>query len=166
MRIGLATGLGAATADAAYGAVAAFGLTAIAGFFNAQQFWLAPLGAAFLFYLGVRTFLAPGSSQAARIGEENVAAAYGSTFFLTIANPATIISFLALFSAFEVSASYGRAAATVLGVFGGSAFWWLLLSGTVASFRSRFDARSIQIVNRVSGISLVAFGVYALTRVL
>src|ERR1700689_5334867 len=55
--MGFVSGLGAATADAAYGCVAAFGLTAISGFLVRQQFWLALIGGLFLCYLGVRTFL-------------------------------------------------------------------------------------------------------------
>ena len=37
---GLATGLGAASADAIYGSIAAFGLTAVSGFLVGQAFWL------------------------------------------------------------------------------------------------------------------------------
>ena len=55
--VGLASGLGAATADAFYGAVAAFGLTLIvSAFLIEQQFWLALVGGLFLRDLGVRTF--------------------------------------------------------------------------------------------------------------
>src|SRR5205085_8581760 len=53
---GLATGLGAATADALYGCVAAFGLTVISSFLVQQRFWLGLIGGGFLCYLGVRTF--------------------------------------------------------------------------------------------------------------
>ena len=42
--VGLATGLGAATADAVYGAVAAFGLTAISAALQSQEFWLRLIG--------------------------------------------------------------------------------------------------------------------------
>src|SRR5438046_10678522 len=38
--VGFATGLGAATADAAYGCVAAFGLTTVSNFLVGQRFWL------------------------------------------------------------------------------------------------------------------------------
>src|ERR1700730_11776249 len=55
-RSGLATGLGAATADAIYGCIAAFGLTAVSGFLVKQRFWLGLLGGLFLCYLGARTF--------------------------------------------------------------------------------------------------------------
>src|SRR3990172_9968079 len=53
---GLVTGLGAATADAAYGAVAAFGLTAVSDAMVDQGTWLRVIGGSFLVYLGVRTF--------------------------------------------------------------------------------------------------------------
>src|SRR4051812_43650135 len=52
---GLATGLGAATADAAYGCMAAFGLTAVSTFLVNQRFWLGLVGGIFLCYLGART---------------------------------------------------------------------------------------------------------------
>src|ERR1051326_2829952 len=64
--IGLVTGLGAATADAAYGAVAAFGLTTMSGFLVAQRAWLGLVGGVFLFYLGIRTFTSKPADEAAR----------------------------------------------------------------------------------------------------
>ena len=41
---GLVSGLGAATADASYGAIASFGLTAISGVLVDQQVWLRLIG--------------------------------------------------------------------------------------------------------------------------
>ena len=55
---GFISGLGAATADALYGAVAAFGLTFISVFLINQSYWLRLGGGIFLIYLGVKTFLA------------------------------------------------------------------------------------------------------------
>ena len=57
-RLGLVSGLGAASADAVYGSIAAFGLTALSDVLVRQQVALRFLGGAFLCYLGVRTFLA------------------------------------------------------------------------------------------------------------
>src|SRR5438045_1614241 len=65
-QVGLATGLGAATADAAYGCVAAFGLTAISSFLVGHRSWLGFFGGLFLCYLGVRTFI---SSPVSRVTE-------------------------------------------------------------------------------------------------
>src|SRR3954452_14343848 len=62
--VGLVSGLGAATADALYGAVAAFGLTFISSLLVSQQLWLRIIGGGFLCYLGIKTFLAAPSAQA------------------------------------------------------------------------------------------------------
>jgi threonine/homoserine/homoserine lactone efflux protein len=70
--MGFVSGLGAATADAAYGGVAAFGLTAISGFLLRQQFWLALIGGIFLCCLGVRTFFGKPDGQAAQAQANNL----------------------------------------------------------------------------------------------
>src|ERR1700737_1524899 len=95
-RAGLATGLGAATADALYGCIAAFGLTAVSGFLIKQQFWLGLFGGLFLCYLGLRTFLTKTAETPGRAKGGTVGAAYFSTFFLTVTNPMTILSFVAV----------------------------------------------------------------------
>src|SRR5271154_3976888 len=82
-RVGLATGLGAATADAAYGCVAGFGLTAISGFLVGRRFWLGLPGGIFLCWLGVRTFLARPAEQAAQVRGGGLFSAFVSTLFLT-----------------------------------------------------------------------------------
>jgi threonine/homoserine/homoserine lactone efflux protein len=161
--------LGAATADAFYGFVAAFGLTFISGFLINQQLWIRLLGGLFLCYLGIRTFLAPVVDQAAaRIGH-GLVPAYSSTLFLTLTNPLTILSFAAVFAGLGVGAAagdYGAAVATVLGVFSGSALWWLALSLGVSLFRSRFTPRAMRWVNRISGAIILGFGVAALLSLL
>jgi threonine/homoserine/homoserine lactone efflux protein len=163
---GLATGLGAATADAAYGAVAGFGLTAVSGFLVGGRHWIGLLGGAFLCYLGVRTLMSRPAAEPAQAQGASLAAAYASTLFLTLANPATILSFVVIFAAFGLGArvDYGAASSLVLGVFLGSALWWLLLSGGVGMVRSRVNAAWMLAVNRVSGAVLLAFGAYALLR--
>ena len=162
---GLVSGLGAATADALYGCVAAFGLTAISGFLISQQTWLRLIGGLFLCYLGVRTFLAAPAEKPARAPGRGLLAAYTSTFLLTVANPTTILSFVAIFAGLGAgitSRSYASAALLVSGVFLGSALWWLLLSGCVSLFRSRFHSRGLRWVNRISGAVISAFGVLSL----
>lgn len=164
---GLVSGLGAASADACYGFVAAFGLTFISTFLIDQKLWLHLIGGAFLCYLGVRTFLAPPAAPAQTPKTENssLVAAYTSTVFLTLTNPMTIISFAAIFAGLGLAGArgdYATAAILVVGVFLGSAAWWLLLSGAVALLRSRIDLRALQWVNRISGGVISAFGLIAL----
>ncbi|KPV49133.1 lysine transporter LysE [Kouleothrix aurantiaca] len=162
---GLVSGLGAATADAIYGCIAGFGLTFISSLLISQQLWLKLIGGAFLCYLGVRTLLARPSAQAANASGAGLLGAYASTFFLTLTNPTTILSFLAVFAGLGLASaagSYGAAGLLVLGVFIGSALWWLLLSGGVGLLRARVTPATLVWVNRVSGIIILLFGVGAL----
>lgn len=173
--VGLASGLGAATADAFYGAVAAFGLTVVSAFLIEQQFWLALLGGLFLCYLGVRTLLSAPVEHAAEREAGSIGAAYVSTFLLTITNPMTILAFAAIFAGAGLGATGGDAASAawmvgptllVGGVFVGSAAWWLLLSGGVSLLRSRINSGVLLWINRAAGAILVIFGVLALGRAL
>lgn len=162
---GLVSGLGAATADAIYGCIAGFGLTFISEFLIAQQTWLRLIGGSFLCLLGAKTFLSRPAEQAASTGETALLSAYASTFFLTLTNPMTILSFAAIFAGLGVGstgANYASAATLVLGVFVGSALWWLILSGGVNLLRTRFTPRGLRWVNRISGTIIAGFGVIAL----
>jgi threonine/homoserine/homoserine lactone efflux protein len=167
--VGLASGLGAATADAFYGTVAAFGLTIVSSFLIEQQFWLALVGGLFLCYLGVTTLLASPATEAAKSEAQGAGGAYISTFVLTITNPMTILSFVAIFAGAGLATLGGdtlSSATIVLGVFLGSAAWWLLLSGGVSLLRSHITANVLLWVNRVAGAILVLFGVLAIGRAL
>ena len=165
---GLATGLGAASADAVYGFVAAFGLTFISNFLVAQQTWFRIIGGAFLIYLGIRAYFSTQENVSINKGSPKHAGAYGTTFLLTLSNPMTILSFAAIFSGFglvDASIQYGSAALMVLGVFLGSAAWWLFLSGGTSLFRNRLNER-LQWVNRLSGVVIAAFGIIAIGSLL
>ena len=162
---GLISGLGAATADAVYGCVAGFGLTFISSFLVDQQMWLRLVGGAFLCDLGIKTLLAKPAEKAAEARGTGLLGVYGSTLFLTLTNPMTILSFAAIFAGLgvaETNGDYISAAVLVLGVFSGSALWWLLLSGGVSLFRSRFTPQALVWVNRISGLVVVGFGLFAL----
>jgi len=166
---GLISGLGAATADAIYGCVAGFGLTFISNFLINQQIWLRLIGGSFLCFLGVRTFLSKPAEKADPTKANGLFSAYASTFFLTLTNPMTILSFAAIFAGFGVGSaegSYVSAAILVLGVFIGSALWWLVLSATVSMFRKKFTASGLQWINRIAGIILVGFGLIVLFSLL
>jgi threonine/homoserine/homoserine lactone efflux protein len=165
---GLVSGLGAASADAIYGCIAGFGLTFISNALVTQQHWLRLIGGAFLCYLGVKTLLAAPADQAVEAEGQGLIGSYASTFFLTLTNPMTVLSFAAIFAGLglaDTSGDYASAGMLVLGVFTGSALWWLMLSGGVSLFRERFSA-GVQWVNRFSGIIITGFGILALVSAL
>ena len=162
---GLVTGLGAATADAVYGAIAALGLAVITEFLVSQQDWLRLIGGGFLLFLGIRTFVAKPFEESAQEGREGLPGAFASTFVLTLTNPLTILSFIAIFAGLGAAAA-GRSltsgAILVLGVFLGSALWWFLLSGGVSLLRDRVTQRAMRWINRISGLVIVLFGASAI----
>lgn len=172
---GFLSGLGAATADAFYGAVAAFGLTAITGFLTRQQSWLSLIGGLFLLYLGVKSWFRPPANPA--VDEAALTAGYGSYFsyysstvFLTLTNPATILSFAVIFAGVGVTSSqeagWQTAALLVFGVFVGSAIWWFLLSGGVSLLRGRLTPDLLRWINRAAGLIIGGFGAILLFNLL
>jgi threonine/homoserine/homoserine lactone efflux protein len=161
---GFLSGLGAATADALYGCVAGFGLTVISAFLIDQRAWIQLIGGVFLLALGIKTLKSAPAEHAAGASGQGVVASYVSTFFLTLTNPMTILSFAGIFAALGVAETGGNlsaAAQLVLGVFIGSAAWWLLLSGGVGLVRERLSSGLLAWTNRLSGIILVIFGAIA-----
>lgn len=162
---GLLSGLGAATADAIYGCIAGFGVVFVSTILLTQQVWLRLVGGVFLCYLGARTFLASPEERISATNPLGLAGIYLSTFFLTLTNPMTIISFAAIFAALGVgntSGSYISAVTLVVGVFVGSALWWLILSSIVSLFRSKLKPGWLKWVNRLSGLVILGFGVLAI----
>jgi len=166
---GLISGLGAATADAIYGGIAGFGLTFISSILINQQTWLRLIGGVFLCYLGTTSFLSQPAEQATPDKGKSLVGTYASTFFLTLTNPMTILSFAAIFAGVGVvsaGANYVSATVLVFGVFLGSVLWWFILSGIVSLFRAKFKSTWLRWVNRISGIIIFGFGVIVLVSLI
>jgi threonine/homoserine/homoserine lactone efflux protein len=166
---GFLSGVGAATADGIYGALAAFGVTAVSSVLIENQALIRLAGGLFLLYLGVSTFRAVPAALGVRENRMGLLRAYLSVFFLTVANPMTILSFGAVFAGLGIGAVHGSpalACSMVLGVVTGSMLWWLTLSGTVGLLRSRVDQRKLVWVNRGSGFMIGCFGAFSLISLL
>lgn len=168
-KIGLMTGFGAALADGVYGCIAAFGLTAISSLLVAHQFWIRLIGGLFLLYLGIKLFTKKPIQREQDNDEHSALHAFFTTFFLTLTNPATILSFAAIFAGLGLGAKnygYVEAVALVFAITFGSALWWLLLSGFVTFIlHHRLSSDLIRGVNRLSGCIILAFALFALSQV-
>ncbi len=162
---GFVTGMGAAMADTVYGIVAGFGLTTISSFLLTQEFWIKLTGGLFLLYLGIKSFVTKPASNAANVDSKGLVSNFISTFFLTITNPTTIISFLAIFAGLGLGTTntdYTSSLTLVLGIFLGSALWWFILSSIVSFFQSKITPDKLIWINRLSGLIIISFGVFAL----
>lgn len=162
---GLFSGLGVATADAVAAGVAALGITLISNFLSAHQMTLRLIGGAFLCFLGYTIYIAEPPSQAPIRNISGLFGCYVTTFLLTLSSPVTILSFAAIYAAWNVPSLNGRhvAAGTLsAGVFSGSALWWIALFVGMTAFRNFFSLRFFFWVHRVSGALIALFGVIVL----
>jgi putative LysE/RhtB family amino acid efflux pump len=160
---GFSCGVGTAVGDASYALVAVTGIAVFAEAMSAAALPLAVGGGALLLWLGYRG-LTHDPVVAVDIGSGGLLATTVATFLLTISNPATILSFGALFAGFGLMDETRRfsSAAIVGGVFSGSLAWWFFLSGAVSLARDRLsDGFTIKVMRGTSYL-LILFGFVAL----
>jgi threonine/homoserine/homoserine lactone efflux protein len=162
--VGLVSGFGVATADGTYGAIAAFGLGAITDLLVGGQRILGLVGGMFLLWLAWQTARAEPTEPATAPGRRGgLAGAYLSTLGLTLTNPMTILSFAALFAGLGIApGDIAGAASLTLGVFLGSAAWWVVLTALVGALRSQVTKAWLGRINVASGIVIGAFAVVAI----
>ena len=131
---GITGGLGAATADAFYGAASAFGLAVVSGVLLSDHIWIQMFGGIALCYFGLRTVRRPFVSYVSTVNKNHLKWNYLSTLALTLTNPMTILLFVSVFASIGfVSSSDPVYTSTfiIAGVFGGSMLWWLTLRACV-----------------------------------
>ena len=167
---GLFTGMGAVLGDGMFAAIAAFSITSIAGILIVYSFWIEIAGGLFLIGLGVRTLLVetelkPTQKSMSIVGNT---ALVGTTFFMTVTNPAMVLGFAAFFGSaggwIEFPDNYIEALALVAAVMAGSFLWWLFLAGTIHRFRGKIAENAIVTINRISGGIFILFGLVVLLR--
>lgn len=161
---GLATGLGAALADAMYGAVGAYGVHGLIDWLSGARIPLALGGGALLLVMAWRTWHAPVAHTAAAAPHaQGLLGLAAGTLALTLANPATIVSFIAVFGSLGSGLQGGALPSPlwmVAGVLLGSTAWWLLLTGAMAWQRRRFTPTWRQRINRASALLLAGFALW------
>jgi threonine/homoserine/homoserine lactone efflux protein len=163
MRTGFVSGMGAACADAVYGAIGAFGMVAITDYFVSLSTPLAIAGAAFLAWMGGKLLLSKAQLVDQDVAnKQTVINTFLSIFMLTITNPMTIVSFIAVFASIAgpVAVHPSAAALMVTGVFLGSALWWLILSSGVALIRKKISTTTMMLINRAGGCLLLGFAAW------
>jgi threonine/homoserine/homoserine lactone efflux protein len=158
---GLMSGFGAATADAFYGAIAGFSITFLIEFLEREEFWIRVVGGLLLVAIGVMYFRKP--AQAPHLRSENGSAHsdFSSTLLLTLTNPTTILSFVAVLAGLGMGGhrEWWLTWLLVAGIFGGSMLWWVILVLLVNRFRHNFDQQAMRWMNRVAGLAIGGFGI-------
>lgn len=158
---GIVSGLGSSLADAVYASISVFGLTLISNFLLQYQEIICILGCIFIVYIGISILKKEASSTHQYTMETTIFASFLSSFMITLTNPATILSFMVIFSTFQVS---GNALLIdkmllVLGIFMGTGTWWVVLSALVKWSKERFSKTLHKHVNTFFGTAIIILGI-------
>jgi threonine/homoserine/homoserine lactone efflux protein len=170
---GFLTGLGAAFADGVFGLAAAFGLAAVTAFVALHTVGFQLTGGIFLLLMGVATLRArpaapeAGSARMAQLSHAHLPRLFLSTFLLALFNPATLTACIGIFTGFAAelhTAATAQALLLVLGIFLGSAAWWLVLSHVAHALGRRLTAETLRRIDLGAGSIIAAFGIWQLAR--
>jgi putative LysE/RhtB family amino acid efflux pump len=162
-RLGLAIGAGIAVVDGLYAACGAAGAAPFLAL-EPVRLGLGLAGAVVLVALGIRTLY---SAFSVRLGAEAPAEvatprrAFLTSMAGTATNPATIVSWAAIFAAASTAgaaASTGGAVLLVAGVAAGSLTWVSALATATALARRAAGERVIRAADGLAGLGMIAFG--------
>ena len=157
---GLVSGFGAAVADTIYGAIAGFSISFIISWLLEELFWLRLVGGALLIVIGILYWFKKPKSLKESSGNQPAHSDFVTTFLLTLTNPTTVLSFLAVLATLGLGEHRPAKLSLflVLGIFGGALLWWTLLALLSGHFRDRFNDRAIVWMNRIASFAIAGFG--------
>lgn len=163
---GLVTGLGSSAADLLYACAGIFGLTLVSEFLTRHQRPISLLGGLLIGLLGVHIFRQKPESRRQESSRTKLPLCFVSSFAIAVTNPATVLSFLMAFAAFEITGEQTavQSAQLIAGIFLGTFCWWSILSGAAAVFRGRINHRIYQLLNWALGCSMLLFGAVVLVK--
>lgn len=161
---GFITGLGAAISDTFFAAIAVMGLAYIQHFVNSYENYVLLIGGLVVMLIGVKVFFTNPVKQI-RMPKGSSKKHLTDFFYaiaMTITNPGSAFLILGMFAFVGLEINSGSAgriiSATLGGVFLGASFWWYILSTSISTFRNRFRLRQLFMINRISGIIIMALG--------
>ncbi|WP_123053281.1 LysE family transporter [Clostridium sp. JN-1] len=174
-KYGLISGLGSAFADSIFAGLAALGFILVEKFIVLHEFYLHILGGLVLASFGIHTFLNEKNDSKIKIIEAQTQLparstsssilplkAFTSTFLIALANPATIFSFIAVFTGLHMTSrmqnNIGNRIIMILGIFTGSMIWWFILVFTAGRFNSKLNKKNTIVIGKVLSSIIVFSG--------
>jgi arginine exporter protein ArgO len=170
---GLAAGLGAVLGDGVLAAIGAFSVAAISDVMIAYGDTIQFIGGVLLIGFGLALLLCrpvlmtPVDERSHFLEQTGI---IPQTFVLTVTNPGAILGMAAMIGG--LGSLIGglntnlEALILVAAIMGGSLLWWLGLSELIATIRHKLTEKRLNVINRVAGFILFAFGVALLVEVL
>jgi threonine/homoserine/homoserine lactone efflux protein len=160
-RSGLVSGLGAAAADSIYGAIAGFSISFIIAFLIQKIFWIRFFGGILLMGIGFRYYMSPPRKLESETSGSH-RSDFGSALLLNLANPTTVLSFLAVLAGLGLGHQRHPSLTVLLvaGIFAGAMGWWITVVLVTHRLRCHFDDRAMRWMNRVAGLAIGVFGLF------
>ena len=160
---GFISGMGAAFVDTFFAALAIMGLAYIQALIKSHESYFLCVGGLLVVFFGLKIYLSNPVKQIRQANfKKRRVEDFLSVVLLTISNPGALFLILGLFALVNpnintIAGSF--AISTVLwGVFAGSGLWWYSLSTGISVFRNKFRLKQLWMINRVSGIIIMALG--------
>lgn len=156
----LAVGLGAAIADGVYGVIAATGFSALINYLIERTTIVQIIGGAFLLYLACKEILnKPSNIVLSNTSHGQLGKLSVEVFFLALANPMTILSFIGVFASIGViSTNPTESIFMVLGIFIGSMVWWIILGSFIIKIKHKLPEVFLAKIRYFSALILGGFG--------
>ncbi|NET57652.1 MAG: LysE family transporter [Symploca sp. SIO2E6] len=165
-KIGLATGLGAATAHTIYSFLGLSGLVAVKSLLSKYLGVLQIIGGLFLCYLGASSLLKKISDiDADNKKKPGLIKTYLESTLFALTNPKSIIiagiliTESGIFSMIDYSQSF-LLTVILVGVFIGSTLWWLILVTSLSFLKKILNQIYLNVFNQASGLLLILFGIF------
>lgn len=163
----VSVGLGAAFGDSVYGLIAALGLSTVSHFLLDKVFLIKIIGGLFLLYLAYKEVKSSYASEQIVSKHKASFRLISEVFFVTLANPMTILSIIAIFAGIgEKPESVAESLIMMLGIFLGSLTWWLFLGGLIIKIKHKLPETWLQRIKYFSALTLGIFGIISLLSIL
>lgn len=159
---GFVSGLGSSFADVVYASISIFGLTIISDFLLKYQEIICIIGCILIIFIGIQTMKKNNNLSKQSKIKTNSSSSFLSSFMITLTNPATILSFMIIFSTFGVSGDthFMNKLLLVMGILIGTGVWWILLSGTVKWSQKLLTDSFYNKLNQWFGLAIIILGVF------
>ncbi|AYD40854.1 transporter [Clostridium fermenticellae] len=166
-RYGFLSGLGSAVADTIYASFAALSFIIIEKFIVLHQFYFHIVGGVILFCYGIYNLL-NGQTNASKdkklpvLNSKSLFKAFSSTFLIALANPATIFSFIVVFTGLHmtrIQSNIDNKIALIIGVFIGSMIWWLILVFTAGKFHHKLNHKNSNVILKILSYVIIFSGI-------
>jgi len=154
---GFAIAVGAACADALYSGFAGFAMASFMALVSQHQTALRVVGKGVMACVLLSEMrFHPKDQQEVSLSRAGTAALCAKVFFMTLANPVTILAMSGIFLSFNIAfTGYEQVLIATAGVFTGSSLWCLSLS-CLTAYSKRYMSSGF-----ISGLQYVSLGVLA-----